>query len=227
LVPLYYATIESPLFNEFSEYCNDTYGLTYEESAYVWDQYKVIFNHKINSKPINESINSRGDYLNKVIEYMVDDTIIDYNYKSINLLFLDPPMLLFLFLPGTPPEILDYCKYVYGLNDDETNYVWRKYKNIIVDNFDNRPINESVDRRSDYLDKILDYIVDDTMINSRDWEPPFHPSKHLHSLPFTHHLLPYFYKYCNDNYGLTNDEVRSLWKPYLDRVDKISRKKPY
>ena len=138
LVPLYYATIESPLFNEFSEYCNDTYGLTYEESVYVWDQYKVIFNHKINSKPMNESINSRGDYLDKVIEYMVDDTIIDYNYKSVNLLFLDPPMLLFLFLPGIPPEILEYCNYVYGLNDDETNYVWRKYRDIIVDNFDRK-----------------------------------------------------------------------------------------
>ena len=138
LVPLYYATIESPLFNEFSEYCNDTYGLTYDESVYVWDQYKVIFNHKINSKPMNESINSRGDYLDKVIEYMVDDTIIDYKYKSVNLLFLDPPMLLFLFLPGIPPEILEYCNYVYGLNDDETNYVWRKYRDIIVDNFDRK-----------------------------------------------------------------------------------------
>ena len=78
-----------------------------------------------------------------------------------------------------------------------------------------------------YLDKILDYIVEDTMINSRDWEPPFHLRKYLHSLPTPQYLFPYFYKYCNDNYGLTNDEVRSLWEPYLERVDKLIRKKPY
>jgi len=204
------------------------YGLNTDDCLYVYGN--LIYQINIKMKDygsINESINSRGDYLDKVIEYLLDDTEIDYNNKSVNLLFLHPPMLLYFFPYPLPSPILEYCKDVYGLNDDETNYVLREYKNIIVDNFNNRPINESVDRRSDYLDKILDYIVDDTMINSRDWEPPFHPSKHLHSLPFTHHLLPYFYKYCNDNYGLTNDEVRSLWKPYLDRVDKISRKKPY
>jgi len=122
-------------YEVFTQYCSDNYGLTENESYSVWEKYKTIL---IGNKLINESINSRGDYLNKVIEYMVDDSEIDFYYKAVNLLFLDPPMLLFFFMPVVPPEILDYCKYVYGLNDVETIYVWRKYKNIIVDNFDRK-----------------------------------------------------------------------------------------
>ena len=298
------------------------YGLNPNDCLYVYGNLLYQINKKMKDYgSINESINSRGDYLNKIVEYLLEDTEIDYNNRSVNLLFLHPPMLLYFFPYPLPSPILEYCKDVYGLNDDETNYVLREYKNTIVDKINNLPINESVDNKKIYLDKIvqyilddtkldygrkeviypfipnvrsqwgllvplyyvqydspffneyskycndmyglsyeesvyvwdhyktrlidkgsinesvdskkiyldkiLDYIVEDTMINSRDWEPPFHLRKYLHSLPTPQYLFPYFYKYCNDNYGLTNDEVRSLWEPYLDRVDKLSRKKPY
>jgi hypothetical protein len=48
--PLSYVQYESPFFIRFSYYCNSMYGLTEYEINYVWDQYKVIFNHKINQK---------------------------------------------------------------------------------------------------------------------------------------------------------------------------------
>ena len=87
-------------------------------------------------------------YLDKIVQYMVDDTEIDYNNKSVNLLFLHPPMLLYFFPYPLPSPILEYCKDVYGLNDDETNYVLREYKNIIVDKINNSgSINESVDNK--------------------------------------------------------------------------------
>ena len=303
------------------------YSLNTDECLYVYGNLLYQINIKMKDYgSINESINSRGDYLNKIVEYLLEDTEIDYNNRSVNLLFLHPPMLLYFFPYPLPSPILEYCKDVYGLNDDETNYVLREYKNTIVDKINNLPINESVDNKKIYLDKIvqyilddtkldygrkeviypfipnvrsqwgllvplyyvqydspffneyskycndtyglsyeesvyvwdhyktrlidkgsinesvdnkkiyldkiLDYIVEDTMINSRDWEPPFlphaitYPPHHIFYPP-PQYLFPYFYKYCNDNYGLTNDEVRSLWEPYLDRVDKLSRKKPY
>jgi Fe-S cluster assembly iron-binding protein IscA len=130
--PLYYATIESPLFNAFSEYCNDTYGLTYEESVYVWDQYKVIFNHKINSKPMNESVDSKKIYLDKIVQYIIDDTIIDYEEREIkypyfsNILLLTPNKQQHLPVHSFRAFSI-YCENMYGLHIEEIQYVWHHY----------------------------------------------------------------------------------------------------
>ena len=177
-------------------------------------------------------------YLDKIVQYMVDDTEIDYNNKSVNLLFLHPPMLLYFFPYPLPSPILEYCKDVYGLNDDETNYVLREYKNIIVDKINNSgSINESVDKisKGEYLDKIVDYLVDDTMVDQKNkvWYPPF-PTDHAKPtfnhfyglIPMTDHLelkflignsyVRNFFNYCKDTYGLTDDEeIRKVWKRYL------------
>jgi len=130
--PLYYATIESPLFNAFSEYCNDTYGLTYEESVYVWDQYKVIFNHKINSKPMNESVDSKKIYLDKIVQYIIDDTVIDYEEREIkypyfsNILLLTPNKQQHLPVHSFRAFSI-YCENMYGLHIEEIQYVWYHY----------------------------------------------------------------------------------------------------
>ena len=177
-------------------------------------------------------------YLDKIVQYMVDDTEIDYNNKLVNLLFLHPPMLLYFFPYPLPSPILEYCKDVYGLNDDETNYVLREYKNIIVDKINNSgSINESVDKisKGEYLDKIVDYLVDDTMVDQKNkvWYPPF-PTDHAKPtfnhfyglIPMTDHLelkflignsyVRNFFNYCKDTYGLTDDvEIRKVWKRYL------------
>ena len=177
-------------------------------------------------------------YLDKIVQYMVDDTEIDYNNKTVNLLFLHPPMLLYFFPYPLPSPILEYCKDVYGLNDDETNYVLREYKNIIVDKINNSgSINESMDKisKGEYLDKIVDYLVDDTMVDQKNkvWYPPF-PTDHAKPtfnhfyglIPMTDHLelkflignsyVRNFFNYCKDTYGLTDDEeIRKVWKRYL------------
>ena len=80
-----------------------------------------------------------------------------------------------------------------------------------------------------YLDKVLDYIVSRTKIDY---------GKGLISFPFTtqtthqtnlflltayelHFSLP-FVKYCNRQFGLTNDEVEYVYRRYLEIiVDKI------
>ena len=107
-------------------------------------------------------------HLNKIVGYLLDD------FEGINL------------VQFSTNKVWDILEYDYGLNTDERLYV---YGNLLyqinIKMKDYGSINESSITRKSYLDKILDYIVEDTMINSRDWEP------------------------------------------YLDRVDKLSRKKPH
>lgn len=86
---------------------------------------------------------SREDYLNKVVEYLVDDTIIDYDKKIISYPHIHPssfPSFFYTFPPSlfNPHHFLsfsEYCKDTYGLTDDEMDYVWDRYKNIIFDRY--------------------------------------------------------------------------------------------
>ena len=76
-------------------------------------------------------------YLDKVIDYMVRGTDIDYDNELIS-----PPSLL-LFYPLTslsfssnsrlPYLFYSYCKDIFGLTKEEIDYVWKEYKKIILD----------------------------------------------------------------------------------------------
>jgi hypothetical protein len=134
--PLSYVQYASPFFIEFSEYCKYMYGLTEDEINYVWDQYKVIFNHKINSKPMNESVDSKKIYLDKIVQYIIDDTEIDYDEGEIkypyysNILLLHNHQLPFSVHSFRAFSI--YCKDMYGLDIEEIQYVWKHYREKIV-----------------------------------------------------------------------------------------------
>jgi hypothetical protein len=112
------------------------YGLTEDEINYVWDQYKVIFDHKINSKPINESVDSKKIYLDKIVQYIIDDTEIDYDEGEIkypyysNILLLHNHQLPFSVHSFRAFSI--YCKDMYGLDIEEIQYVWKHYREKIV-----------------------------------------------------------------------------------------------
>ncbi len=67
------------------------------------------------------------EYLDKVIDYIVRDTKIDYDYKKI---FSTP------FNHNVYPTIYfsplrKYCMNIFGLTEEETIYVWKEYKKII------------------------------------------------------------------------------------------------
>ena len=76
-------------------------------------------------------------FLDKVVDQIVRETRIDYNELS--------PTLYTPFSSNHPNFPFKYsslvllysftkhCKEVYGLNEDEVNYVWDEYKNIIKD----------------------------------------------------------------------------------------------
>jgi hypothetical protein len=78
-------------------------------------------------------------YLDKVIEFIVEDTIIDYDLDRI-IFPLSPPTYtpshLFLTLPY--PYFEKYCKDTYGLTNPEIKYVWIRYKNIMLNKINER-----------------------------------------------------------------------------------------
>jgi len=69
--------------------------------------------------------NNQKIYLDKVVEFLVKGTKIDYDQKRIQYPFL-------------PSPFSKYCKNVYGLTEDEVKYVWNQYKDIILDKITNK-----------------------------------------------------------------------------------------
>ena len=77
-------------------------------------------------------------FLNKVVGQLVYETRVDYDRKVIETPFFHS------FLSSLPPVLspspsfplfsyYKHCKTVYGLNDNEIEYVWKEYKQIIKD----------------------------------------------------------------------------------------------
>ena len=83
-------------------------------------------------------------FLNKVLDQIVRETRIDHEWGEIQIPFSDlsidiPHSLLLHHLDFHPFLFLfsDHCKNVYGLNKEETEYVWEEYKHIIIDKINN------------------------------------------------------------------------------------------
>ena len=91
-------------------------------------------------------------YLDKVIEFLVRGTRIDYDKEEIQFPFpffykfsLSSPVpfsflsrLLSLFSVPLSSSFPKYCKDIYGLTEDEIKYVWNQYKSIILDKITNK-----------------------------------------------------------------------------------------
>lgn len=89
--------------------------------------------------------NKQRMYLDKVVEFLVRDTRIDYDKDEIQypFPFLLPPSHSLLLLLHPSYSIFSspfskYCKNVYGLTEDEVKYVWNQYKDIILDKISNK-----------------------------------------------------------------------------------------
>ncbi len=81
------------------------------------------------------------EFLDKVLDQIVGETRIDYDgdqrihfpffpteYVFLTSITISHPSLLYIFYPFS-----EHCKNVYGLNEEEIDYVWEKYKLIIKD----------------------------------------------------------------------------------------------
>ena len=248
----------------FSKYCKNTYGLTDEEIRYVWVQYRYIIRDKIlsimkekyRSNNINESVDRKSDYLDKIVNFLIDDTeysVYTNRYDRSSTVDVD------IWFPSTPDNGYTYKKHdiyewtvdnewnldegedvdficdTYSICDINTiqeiyNRYIQKITSIIYNEMleverRNDSINESVDRRSDYLDKVVNYIMDDTIINYNTdiiifpfssigplGRPlPSFLSDILSLMPLVSHS---FHNYCRETYGLTDDEMVEVWDKY-------------
>ncbi len=85
-------------------------------------------------------------FLNKVVDQIVRETRIDYDMGEIQFPFSPYPFptLNPSYSPSFPPyfplsfysEYSNHCRDVYGLNNEESKYVWEEYKRIIKDKID-------------------------------------------------------------------------------------------
>mgnify|MGYP003666669600 CR=1 FL=1 len=96
-------------------------------------------------------------FLDKVLDQIVSETRLDYDWEVIETPFSHfiPPnpqrfsdnfeFFIDYFFPSyhypsslnTPSSFLKHCEEVYGLNGQETKYVWEEYKRIIKDKIKN------------------------------------------------------------------------------------------
>ena len=250
--------------------CRDTYGLNYDETIYIWDKYKTIIKDRYNKesimydlKPINESDDMRQVFLYKIIDWLVSDTDVDglwfnppyktgliYAENSITLTSLYKQTFNLLKYVTDEEEVkfviqMNYfkrfCKEQYGLTEEETMYVWEQYmKNLHIK--ENSLINESDDKKQEYLNKVVDWLVRDTEIGNGYWfSPPYYypgsmagrtgfRSIYEHTLKVSNYStyehfdsglasqLIYFKPYCLNNYGLTEDEIDYVWKEYMEKL---------
>jgi len=81
-------------------------------------------------------------YLDKVVEFILRDTKIDYEMKEIHFTFLPNvrPLpfqtshkLNFLTHSTFFDTFVKYCRDIFGLTNREMDYVYRNYSNIILD----------------------------------------------------------------------------------------------
>ena len=77
-------------------------------------------------------------FLNKVLDQLVSETRIDYDRRVIESPL--PPLFIHFFLSPSSfflPSFVDHCRDVYGLNIQETEYVWKEYRETIIDKIKN------------------------------------------------------------------------------------------
>ena len=85
------------------------------------------------------------NFLDKVVYQLESETKIDAVKEEIHFQFLPLdeiygsntfhiPYFDFLFIYNS---LFKHCKEVYGLNEEESEYVWKKYKEIIKDKINN------------------------------------------------------------------------------------------
>lgn len=80
-------------------------------------------------------------FLDKVLDQIVSETEIDYDRRIMGYPFFVHPFLLpshhssffsLSFHSFVPPFFFTkHCRSIYGLNDDEVEYLWDRYKKII------------------------------------------------------------------------------------------------
>ena len=79
-------------------------------------------------------------FLDKVVDQIVSETMVDYEKERAYTPFFyssSIPSLFHLLFYHYRSPFTKHCKNVYGLNKEETEYVWEEYRRIIKDKIEN------------------------------------------------------------------------------------------
>ena len=159
-------------------------------------------------------------YLKKVVEIVSNSTIIDYDKEVIRtpggfpiyfVSSLDYPFNFFI----------DYCKDNFGLDDDESLYVWYEYSKMLnkkVSNF-GKNLNETTERDKKNMIKYLDYIKSDMRSGVSFNGIHFYLFGCNISVHLNHNDYPPYFAWVpscfkevvKNNYGLPDDMITDLW----------------
>ena len=159
------------------------------------------------------------NYLNNIINKLVDETIMDDQGRQTHTPFGSFPY--FYHLSILEP-FMNHCKDVYGLTSEEIKYAWVKYRSIIDTKIKRgRSLNESQELNYKYLNKVVDILLDETIIESGQivnisWA---NLSSHLPVLFFGRFFYNSFHKHVRDMYGLTVKETEYVWIVYRNMVN--------
>ena len=105
-------------------------------------------------------------HLNKIVGYLLDDIEIHYDYQSVQIIGSDIEYDIERLSDYFFGKVWDILEYDYSLNTDECLYVYGNLLYQINKKIKlSGSINESVENREKYLDKIVQYIIDDTVID--------------------------------------------------------------
>lgn len=185
----------------------------------------------------------RHIFLEKVVNRLVKDTIITYDkYEGDDVVITPFPSVDGYFtkfwftrksIGSRMPSFKSYIEYTYGVTDtEEINYIYSSYESIISDKLFNDTINENIyhdmfgERVSNYMEKVLKYLVDDTYVY---YHTILMSETIMIKVPFTdlqfsrirYFNVGFFIDYCMDTYGLTRKESEYLWGDYLNEIDYI------
>jgi hypothetical protein len=179
--------------------------------------------------------------LNKIVSRLVKDSTITYDKGEGDDIVITPfPSVDGYFtkfwftrksIGSRMPSFKSYIEYTYGVTDtEEINYIYSSYESIILDKLFNDTINENIyhdifgEKVSNYMDKVLRYLVADTSIMDDSSYGDV-----MISVPFSdfrynriRHFNPgFFIDYCKNTYGLTRKESEYLWGDYMNEIDSI------
>jgi hypothetical protein len=167
-------------------YMDDNYSIKDEtilEKIYL-KYYTILFTNILNDfdnyerKPMNESKENKEDLLvDKISQYMLDDTeyyfhrdrvVIVYPSEGFNSYSIDKVLPL-LLRRGYDLNFVNYVNDTYSIKDwNLITNISQRYYSLLYDKVkellgsSKNPMNESVERKEDTLNRIVDFMVQDT-----------------------------------------------------------------
>lgn len=217
--------------------------------------YDEMFNYFGSDDIISESVDRRKIYLDNIIEWLKEDTIFDHLNEYIRFIgggdgrhkVIDIRPLITLSEKATD-YFWDHVRDNYGLDEDEIMYVVGRFVYYLVNEaMKNRPITESTDRVHQFLDKVLDFLKEDTIFapnilgfdNGDDdfiklpfFDNPIPVKTRMYQTGYDLLMVltdtPYpiqFERYCIDNYGLDKNSLKTIWEVYSGYLVELVSKK--